>query len=69
MKFREHRGSLSDAMKTVIEVNSLLDIEKLFPNDGKLKIEYYCYDDRINWNTYIVIGELGVIGFTNGNLK
>jgi hypothetical protein len=69
MKFREHRGSLEESMKTIINVESLNDIQKLFPDSKKIEIKKYCYDDRINWDTFIVTDENGVLGFTNGNLN
>lgn len=35
----------------------------------KLHINHYGYDDRIQWNTYIVkLDGFGVVGFTNGDL-
>lgn len=81
MKFREHRGSLSDAMETVVEINSISDIAAIINKSldcfGKkveqIKIEFYCYDERIDWETYIVTYSLSgeekfyVAGFTNGN--
>ena len=76
--FRFHRGSLNEAMKTVVEVETLNDILELqeikeMENFGiklNLKSEFYYYDERINWNTYIITSDgYGVIGFTNGELK
>lgn len=81
MKFREHRGSLSDAMETVVEVSNISDIAAIINKSwdyfGKkveqIKIEFYCYDERIDWETYIVTYRLSgeeqfyVAGFTNGN--
>lgn len=62
--FRFHRGGLDEAMQTVIEVESLIqlksyikkDLEKgyLFLKD--IKIEPYVFDHRIGWDTHIVIG-------------
>ena len=76
-KFRFHRGSLTDSIKTMIEITSkeeLCDaINKEFENLGMsfsfddLEISYYAEDKRINWDKeYIVkIPNLGVVGFTN----
>jgi hypothetical protein len=83
MKFREHKGSLSDAMDTVVEVNSISDIAAIINKSwdyfGKkveqIQIEYYTYDERINWETFIVTYRLFgeeqfyVAGFTDGNFK
>lgn len=72
--FRQHRGSLSDSMKTVQQVKSKKDIKRIIPYEVKdINIVYYAYDDRVGWSTYIVTAELsnnerGVIGFTNGKL-
>ena len=75
MLFRKHRGSLDDAMITCIPVKTKKDIadycsDKLITFDPELiKVKYYCYDDRIQWDTYIVIyPDYGPLGFTNGNL-
>lgn len=72
--FRQHRGSLSDSMKTVQQVESKEDIRSILPYEVEnVDIVYYAYDDRIGWITYIVTAEfgnneIGVIGFTNGKL-
>lgn len=80
MLYRDHKGSLADSMQTVIEVNSKQDIidhlnswwNKLGYNIYSVIIEYYCYDDRIGWDTYIVRQQLEgetnytVAGFTDG---
>ena len=71
MLFREHRGTLAESLKTTKNFQTkreLVDyLEKLFEiplND--LVCEFYCYDDRINWETYILTKKnYGVIGFTN----
>jgi hypothetical protein len=61
--FRFQRGSLSDSMKTVIEVKDkkeLLEVinKNLQPfgifKEENIKIEPYCYDKRIDWDTQIV---------------
>lgn len=92
-KFRFHTGGLDEAMKTVIEVSTRQELvdhvnkeyERCFMPTlelQELKIEPYGYDDRINWDTYIVTGkapkpgapikdktEVYVIGFTDGLLE
>jgi len=75
MKVREHRGSLIDSMNTVKNINPSIDslfslIIKVLPflsiKKDDIGIEYYGYDSRIEWNTYIVtIDNYGVFGFTN----
>jgi hypothetical protein len=67
-------------MDTVREVASLddliLDLQKglrFFGRDitkDQVTIKPYCYDNRIGWDTYIVIVKgHGVYGFTNGPLN
>lgn len=34
---------------------------------GDISVKPYCYDERNDWNTHIVVvAGVGVIGFTNG---
>lgn len=61
MKYRDHRGSLSESMKTLKEFNSLealhKHIQSIWGEDVKVEdisFQYSCYDKRINWNTYYV---------------
>ncbi len=80
MKYRDHRGSLKQSMKTVIEVSSIDDIinhlnsVSFYKKVVKIKFEYACYDERIGWNTYYVLakykGERGfkVAGMADGKL-
>lgn len=64
--YRPQRGSLADAMKEVKEfttVKGMFDyIVKQWTNAcdrapfgvDDLSIRYYCYDDRIDWETYLI---------------
>ena len=76
--FRQHKGSLLESLDTATKVETLNDIENLpsvkqiegFGITLNLESEFYCYDDRIKWNTYIITSKsYGVIGFTNGEVK
>lgn len=93
VKFRFHRGGLKEAMETVVEVSTrkeLVDhINKEYEGCcmptlelDEMKIEPYGYDDRIDWDTYVVVGKIPkqgapytektedyVIGFTNGPME
>jgi hypothetical protein len=70
--FRFHRGLLKDSMDTVREILSfeqlllMISIEWEFePNE--IRIEKYAYDDRIQWDTRIVLAKfksLNQIGFS-----
>ena len=78
MLFREHRGTLADSMATAIPLasdkqslvkyinglNLFLDNRNI--GEEEIIIESYGFDERINWDTYIVrINGYGVVGFTN----
>lgn len=83
MKYRDHRGGLSESMKTVIEVNSeqeIIDHLNKYWNDvgksvEKIKFEYACYDNRIGWDTWYVLQRLSgereftVAGMSDGKLE
>ncbi len=71
MLFRLHRGSLDNSMKTVKEVETLSDIIKYLKEDGLIDVKsltckFYCFDERINWNTYIICSKGQAVGFSNG---
>ena len=63
MKFRYHRGQLTDSLLTQIEVNDeeelIADINNNlgaeFGRIENLDFKYTGYDERIGWNTYNVI--------------
>lgn len=78
--FRKHRGSLSDSMETVIEIDSFQSIVALtteelshygiVPKPESFHIKYYCEDKRIGWHTYLIeLDGYGVVGFTNGMIE
>jgi hypothetical protein len=79
VKFREHRGGLSESMATVIDVadrRALVayvarQLEPFYFTpaevDAGLAVEPYMYDSRIGWDTHIVtLKRYGVLGFTDG---
>jgi len=70
--FRYHRGSLEESMKTIIEVNSLDDLKKKLSEEygeTNLTCDFYCFDKRINWDTYMIRSNGDIIGFSDGELK
>lgn len=79
--YREHRGLLKEALKTVITVNSLDDIKQHYSNDKEFNVltdyncEYYAPESRVKgWeSTYIITanynGQQIVIGFSNSLLE
>lgn len=66
IKYRDHRGSLSDSMKTVQEVSCVEDIKRhlneFYNEFGKsvaeIRFSYAGKDERVNWNTYYVMFRL-----------
>lgn len=82
VKFREHRGTLADAMQTCVELPDraalITHCRKLFEafptapliDNRTIKVMLYMTDPdtRIGWdNTYIVtLKNYGVLGFTDG---
>ena len=77
--YRDHRGSLDDSMQTVNKINSktelrehILKVDDWAPLAGKLTIEKYGtkpFDERMGWDTHIVMWNKTVMGFTNGPLN
>lgn len=74
IKFRPHKELLEETMTKLQIFATGSDLLEYLNNEysyvpnlkDRLTVEWYCYDNRINWNTYIVhISDFGVIGFTN----
>lgn len=65
MRFRFHRGSLDESMKTQTIVNSIEELvikieesHNLFTLKVKyIRFEFCKFDERIGWNTYYVIAK------------
>jgi hypothetical protein len=75
MLYRDHRGGLAESMATVVDLPRTrlalfahLKSRPLMPDFtmDDMKVEFYTYDDRIDWNTYIVTINGNAVGFTNG---
>lgn len=70
MLFRSHKEFLSDSMKTVVETPQGFNEFKEFVSNkfflGEVKFSYIGYDVRNNWDTYCVLINDVIIGFTNG---
>ena len=68
--FRHHRGSLAESMDTVVKVetiNQLCSIIEAVHGPGKISARYYMFDERINWQTYIVCHNGCGVGFANAD--
>jgi hypothetical protein len=76
--FREHRGSLEESMATVTELESwtalveyVIALVKPYRETTKddVLLKWYGYDERVNWNTTLVlVKDYGVVGFA-GEIK
>lgn len=72
--YRPHRGGLDTAMAEVREFDGTIAGLQDLVEYPILSFQYYCYDDRIKWQTYIVTcvfpdGTHGVAGYTNCPVK
>ena len=68
MLYRDHRGSLEDSMKTVVQLPATLHALAAHLNACPQDIEVRPYggiDARIGWNTHIVLLCGRPAGFTN----
>lgn len=76
--FRFHRGGLEESMQTVIEIETFDQLVAHITSNydvpaAKITVSKYIYDDRINWDTYIVNLTMGLdveqsthpVGFLN----
>lgn len=76
-KFRFHRGTLEESLKTCVLINSKIELCNIINEEFKhpkivfkpedISIKFYSSDNIIDWDkTYIVkIKKIGVVGFTN----
>lgn len=73
MKYREHRGTLSDSMETLQEFATIVQMEqhlnKFCDKIGKsvveIRFKHVGMDNRIGWDTYYVLQRLeGGVDFT-----
>jgi len=64
--YREHRGEFAASMKSAKHFGSVGDLVCWLMDqsgDHLIKIEWYCYDDRIKSETFIVTDNNSGIGF------
>lgn len=63
--FRPHRATLKESLLEVVEFNTIEDmLESLYKHYSieysepivakDFNMSYYCYDKRIDWNTFII---------------
>lgn len=74
--FRWDRATLAESVKTAVPCHTLSKlIEILRSREGleavtadEVKVEFWSYDERIDWNTYSVTAFGSLVGLTNGPL-
>tara|TARA_R110000851_G_scaffold268071_2_gene420677 strand:+ start:7487 stop:8386 length:900 start_codon:yes stop_codon:yes gene_type:complete len=72
--FRWHKGSLDDSMTTVVPCTSMAQLVEilctLMPGTTaeRVEVKHYAFDDRIDWDTYLVTVDGAAVGMTNGEL-
>lgn len=73
-KYRDHKGSLEESLKTVQEFNNRTElVDYLKTNLPEIKfsgedvsIDPYTYDERLKWDVHVVTISGDAVGFTNG---
>lgn len=78
VKYRPHRGQLADAMAEVAEVSDFHDLVRhmraecpdwipdwAMPTEANVTLRPYGWDDRIGWDTQIVLVNGKAWGFTS----
>jgi hypothetical protein len=70
MKYREQRGSLAEAMKTVIDLPATREALAglLGATEEQIEVRHYAADERIGWDTYLVTVNGCPVGYTDGPL-
>jgi len=72
--FRWHRGSLDESMATVVPCESMAELLAILQGvdadvtGERVDVKHYTYDERIEWDTYLVTVDGQAVGMTNGEL-
>jgi hypothetical protein len=73
--FRPHRELLEESMAEVVEIQTMDDLEKVavpaslcsyFGPNPKIELKHLRYDERVDWDTYLVTVNGQAVGHTNG---
>ncbi len=69
MIFRPQRSGLAESMGDAVSIipPTLVGLAAFLgePAVGDIEVDYYGYDDRIDWQTYVVKVRGCAVGFTN----
>ena len=67
--YRPQRGSLEESMKEVVElIDKEALAEHLDEDVDRITVRRYAWDNRINWDTYLVCVDGHAWGYTNGSV-
>lgn len=77
MKIRVHKSLLSESMETVAEIKPTTESIAQYLRDqwaglgynvraNNITVKPYCFDNRIQWNTHVVILNSSAVAFTDG---
>jgi hypothetical protein len=72
--YRDHRGTLEESMETAREFSSAEDLEAELREKytylvGDIRSSLYAVDERIDWDTHLVLIGGGVVGMTNKHIE
>ncbi len=70
--YRDHRGGLAESMETAREMADFAELKRHLISifgEGKITVEPYGYDKRIQWDTHIVCHDGRGVGFTNAQVS
>jgi hypothetical protein len=70
MLYRPQHGSLIESLFDCVDIPNTKEALalhlKVKPSD--IDVKFYTYDDRINWDTYLVCVKGQAVGYTSGPL-
>ena len=70
--FRYHCRDLIESLESIVEISNKKHLEDIIHEkygEGNVTVDEECsYDDRIDWNEYIVCHNDGAVGYLNSSL-
>lgn len=72
MRFRWHRSELKESLGTTVEILDSTGLTKIirdqFPS-GEIVVTHYGYDNRCDWDCWIVTVDGATVGFADGPVE
>jgi len=75
MKIRLPRTTIDESIETITVFHDYAELLDLLTSEygdlskKHINIDYYCFDDRLNWDTYIITANGEVIAYTDGPIN